>query len=250
SAWLVDPHTLVELYGMPASGTTAVELYLTDVILIVMLVPWLIQVCMRRQSLYFPTFGHIFVFYLFWAILVSLINADSLYLTIFELCRQTLYFLFFVYLINNITTRRQVRSVVWAVFLGLIIGASTVVLFFELGIGRTGASFFAKLHDQTTVTISRGQAYKPGPKAGNENLTLYGEERSFGPAKRGEGSGIQRSQGVFRHPAIPASLCGLTLSIVLTYLIVAQRNRDRILFFTIFVLGITALVLTFSRAGA
>jgi hypothetical protein len=250
SAWLVDPQTLIDLYGQPASGTTAVELYLTDVVLIAMLLPWLARICLTRKPLYFPKSGYVFIFYLAWALLVSLINAESFYLAIFELCREALYLLFFVYLINNITTRLQFRSVVWAVLLGLIIGASTVIIFFELGIGRTGASVFARLHDQV-VTISQGQAYKPGAKAGNENLTLHGMERRLLPANReGEGLEIKRSQGVFRHPAIPASLCGLTLPIVLAYFVAARNNRDRILCFMVFFLGITALVLTFSRAGA
>jgi hypothetical protein len=249
SAWLVDPHTLVDLYGQPASGTTAVELYLTDVVLIAMLLPWLAQVCMRRQSLYFPKIGYLFVFYLAWALLVSLINAESFYLVSFEFCRQVLYFLSFVYLINNVATRLQFRSAVWAVFLAFIIGASTVIVFFVLGIG-TETSIFARLHDQA-VTISQGQAFKPGAKApAGENLTLHDMGRRFGPANGREGSEIKRSQGMFRHPAIPASLCGLTLPIVLAYLIVARTHRDRILYCMVFILGITALVLTFSRAGA
>ncbi len=163
SAWLVDPQTLVDLYGQPASGTTAVELYLTDVVLIAMLLPWLARICLRREKLYFPKIAYLFVFYLAWALLVSLINAESFYLAIFELCRQALYFLSFVYLINNVATRLQFRSAVWAVFLGLIISAGTVIIFFELDIG-TESSVFARLHDQV-VTISQGQAYKPGAKA-------------------------------------------------------------------------------------
>jgi hypothetical protein len=249
SLWLVDPRTLVDLYGQPASGTTAVELYLTDVVLITMLLPWLVRICLRREKLYFPKIAYLFVFYLAWALLVSLINAESFYLAIFELCRQAVYFLSFVYLINNVATRLQFRSAVWAVFFGLIIGAGTVIIFFELGIG-TESSIFARLHDQAVTPISQGQAYKPGAKTSySDNLTVYGTGRRFGLANRGQGSEIKRSQGMFRHPAIPASLCGLTLPIVLAYLIVARTNRDRILFFMVFGLGITALVLTFSRAG-
>src|SRR5207237_5469706 len=120
SAWLVDPQTLVDLYGQPASGTVSLDLYLTDVVLIAMLLPWLARVCMRRDTLYFPNIGYLFVFYLAWSLLVSLINAESFYLSMFELSRQVLYFLSLVYLINNVTTRLQFRSVVWAVFLGFI----------------------------------------------------------------------------------------------------------------------------------
>jgi hypothetical protein len=257
SAWLVDSDTLVDLYGQPASGTTAVELYMTDIVLIAMLLPWLARICLRRETLYFPKIGYLFVFYLFWALLVSLINAESFYLAIFELLRQGLYLLFFVYLINNVATQLQFRSVVLAVLLGLIISAGTVIVFFELGVG-TENSVFASLHDRAVAsspdqaaTSSKSQAYKPGAKhSGNENLTLGGTERRFGLANRADGSEIIRSQGMFRHPAIPASLCGLTLPIVIACLVAARTNRERILLLIVFVLGIAALVLTFSRAGA
>ncbi len=250
SAGMVDSQALVDIYGMPASGTIALEIYLTDIVLVAVLLPWLARLCLRRERLYFPKVGYLFVLYLAWSLLVSLINAVSLYLTIFEFCRQILYFLSFVYLINNVKTGPQFRSAVWAVLLGLIISASTVIIFFGLGIG-TESSVFARLHDQAAVTISQGRAYKPGAKTSdNENLTLHGAGRRFGPANRGQGSEIVRSQGMFRHPGIAASLCGLTLPIVLAYLVVARTNRDRILLFMVFALGITALVLTFSRAGA
>ena len=96
-----------------------------------MLLPWLGRVCLRRTSLYFPKIGYLFVFYLAWALLVSLVNAMSLYLSMFELCRQFLWFLYFVYLINNVSTPLQFRSVVLAALLGFIISAGTVVAFFE-----------------------------------------------------------------------------------------------------------------------
>jgi O-Antigen ligase len=239
SAWLVDPQTLVDKYGMPASGTVSLELYLTDVVLAAMLLPWLARVCLRREGLYFPKIGYLFVFYLAWALLVSLINAESLYLSMFELCREALYFLFFVYLINNVATPLQFRSAVWAVFLGLIISAGTVIIFFKMGIG-TETSAFANLHDQPRTTAGTKAA---GPET--QNLTLNDTGRHLGS----KGSEIKRSQGMFRHPGIPACLCGLTLPIVLAYLMTARTNRDRILFFMVYAWGIIALVLTFSRAG-
>jgi hypothetical protein len=245
SASLVDSLVLVAEYGQPASGTVAIEIYLTDVVLIAMLLPWLARVCVRRERLYFPKIGYIFVLYLAWALMGSLLNADSLYLSIFELCRQTLYLLFFMYLINNVATRPQLRSVAWAGLLGLIISAGSVIIFFERGVG-TENSIFARLHDLPD-TSSQGQAHKPAANSGNENLTLHGIEHRFG--SRGAGSDIVRSQGMFKHPAIAAGMFGLTLPVVLAYLMAARNNRDRILFFVVFAWGLTALVLTFSRAG-
>jgi hypothetical protein len=248
SAWLVDPISLFDLYGAPASGTIAIELYLTDVVLVVMVLPWLARVAMRRETVYFPAIGYLFVLYLIWALLPSLVNAQSFYLTLFELWRQAMYLLFFVYLINNITTRLDLQSVTWAVFVGLIISAGTVVAFFYLGYGSE-ASFTAILKPQ--LAVSKGSGFlSRKPTQLNEVLTLDKESRGLGKQGRVSESATKRSQGIFRHPAIAASVCGLILPIVLAYLVTARRNRDRILLFMVFILGVAGLALTFSRSGA
>jgi len=247
SAWLIDPQTLIDLYGQPASGTTAIQVYLTDVVLIAMVLPWLARVATRRERLYFPAIGYAYVFYLFWALLVSLINAPSLYLAMFEMFRQILYFLSFVYLINNITTRLQLRTVVWGVFIGFIIGAVSVIAFFFLGYG-TKTDFFSFLKPQAQVSSSASSQLARTKPEHSVNLTIGGE--NSGRFSFEKASGIKRSQGIFKHPAIPASLCGLILPIVLAYLVAAKNNRYRLVFITVFVVGLAGLVLTFSRAGA
>jgi len=244
TAWVVSPHTLVDAYGVPASGTLTLELFLTDVVLAAMLLPWLARVCLKRERLYFPNIGYLFVFYLAWALIVSMINAQSLYLSMVELCREALYFMSFVYLINNVATRPQFRSVVLAVFLGLIIGAGSVIIFFEEGIG-TETVAFVSLHDQPGETGT-------STATGAATLTLHNKDQGHGSENNGDvgqGSEIKRSQGMFRHPAIAASLCGLTLPIVLAYLMAARWNRDRILCSAVLAWGLIGLLLTFSRAG-
>ena len=235
SVGIVDSQSLVDKYGEPMSGTTGLEVYLTDVVLAVMLLPWAARVCLRREAIYLPKFGYLFVFYLLWAIIISLVNAESFYLSIFELFRQSLYFLSFVYLINNVSTRRQFQNIVWAIMLGLVISAGSVIVFFERGVG-TDTVAFAGLHDQP-------------PKTRFDTLTLNNSGRSLGSVDGPNEADIKRSQGMFRHPAIAAGLCGLVLPIVLARLVAAQRNSDRILFFLVFVWGFVALLLTFSRAG-
>ena len=247
SMGMVDSQVLVDTYGMPMSGTVGLEIYLTDVVLVAMLLPWLARVCLRRDTLYFPKVGYLFAFYLAWALLVSLINAASFYLSLFELCRQILYFTSFVYLINNISTRLQFRSVVWAVFFGFVISAGSVIVFFERGIG-TDTVAFAGLHDQPT-TSAQNQIGKASNGWAPQSLTLHSANRDLGSISREHGSDIQRSAGIFKHPAIPAGLCGLTLPIVLAYLLAAQNYRDRILLFMVYAWGLVALLLTFSRAG-
>jgi hypothetical protein len=248
SKWLTtaqDPQALVDQYGMPASGTISVTLYLTDVVLMAMLLPWLVRISLRRERFYFPKIGYLFVFYLAWALLVSVINAESFYLSMIALWRETLYFLSFIYLINNVTTRLQFRTVVVAIFLVLIIGAGSVITFFELGIG-TDYIAFSGLRDQPPPAASRFP--KPGKTPVTQNLTVN-IQGGLGSEYRGQGSAIKRSQGIFAHPAVAAALCGLMLPIVLAYLFAARTHRDRILFFMVWVGGVTGLVLTFSRAG-
>jgi hypothetical protein len=252
SKWLSDPEitqNLVDTFGIPY-GATSLEIYLTDVVLAAMLLPWLARVSLRRETLYFPKIGYLFVFYLAWALLVSLINAASFYLWMFELCREALYFLSFVYLINNVSTRLQLRSVVWAVFLGLIIGAGTVIVFFERGIG-TETPAFASLHDESPA-VGSTQTHKTKKESAAQDLPVSANSdggRNLGSMGRGIGSEIKRSQGMFRHPAIAAGLCGLTLPIVLGYLVSARSRWNRIMFFLVYAWGFIALLLTFSRAG-
>jgi hypothetical protein len=248
SAWLVDPQSLVDLYGQPGSGTVAIEPYLTDVVLVVMLLPWLARVAMRRETLYFPAIGYLYVLYLIWGLLAASVNAQLFYLALFEFWRQAMYLLFFVYLINNVTTRLELRSVICAVFVGFIISAGSVVAFFQLGYGPE-VSILSILKEQPAA--SKGVGFKPvKPGHFKQALTVDAQSRDIRQQGEISESAIKRSQGIFRHPAIPASMCGLILPIVLAYLVAARRNRDRILWSMLFILGSAALVLTFSRAGA
>ena len=249
--WLSSPEAsqqLVDTYGMPASGIVGVELFLTDVVLLAMMTPWLARVCLRKERIYFPIIGYFFLLYLAWGMIIALINAASLSLSLFELWRQLLYFLLFLYLVNNVTTPLRLRCVVCAVFLGFIIGAGSVIVWFERGIG-TDTVAFQSLHDQGGEQAA--QSHKPGKKNSDpEVLTLGDSTRTFGFREPGQGSVIKRSQGIFGHPAIPACLCGMILQVVLGYLIVAKTKVHRGLLFIVYVLGLTALVLTFSRGGA
>jgi O-antigen ligase len=249
SSSIVDSEALSKTYGAPMSGTTSLEIYLSDMILIAMLLPWFGRVCLHRTSLYFPKIGYIFVFYLAWALFVSLLNAMSLYLSIFELCRQTLWFLYFVYLINNVSTPLQFRSVVLAALLGFVISAGTVVVFFERGIG-TDTVAFVGLHDEApAISSARPYGAQKGPTPGLGVLTLHTDEQGVGSAVHGNGSEVKRSQGMFRHPGIAAGLCGMVLPVVLAYLLTSRTTRDTVLLILVYALGFLALLLTFSRAG-
>jgi hypothetical protein len=225
--WLADPQVLLEQYGFPGSGNSSVTIYLTDVVLVAMLLPWLAQLCRRQRSLYFPKIGYIFLLYLAWALIVSLIEAKSLYLSIFEWIREILYFIFFLYVINNVVTRAQFRAVVLALLVGLVIESGAVITFFSLGIG-TEFNFFNDL------------LYGRSSRADTTSLAV---------AESGEWKHVARSAGTFTHPSQAAYYFEYILPIVLGCLVAARRVPDRILFATVLGTGCIALVLTFSRSG-
>lgn len=72
TTWLVDPFAVLQDTGLPISGTLSLDLYLTDAILFVMMLPWLLRLCLRRETFYFPKIGYLFVLYLVWSLIVLL----------------------------------------------------------------------------------------------------------------------------------------------------------------------------------
>ena len=238
TSWAVDPFLLLRQYGPTASGTISLDIFLTDAVLLAMLLPWLAELCLKRERFYFPNVGYLFVFYLVLALIVSLAEAESLYLAICEFCRQVLYFLSFVYLINNVVTRTQLRAIVFALFIGLGIVSGTVIAFFALGIG-TETNVFSGLYGDHEGKSTLAATYRYSTM-----YTTLGKQSSTVNE-----STTKRSAGIFTHPAISASFVGLTAPLALAFLTVAQCYRDRILFGAFIASGFLASFLTFSRAG-
>jgi hypothetical protein len=227
SKWLVDPVSLSDQFGPPPSGIISLDFYLTDAVLFAMLLPWLAGLCLRRDSLYFPKIAYFFLLYLAWALIVSLIEAESFYLSILQWCREILYFLSFLYLVNNVATRSQIRAVVLALLVGLVIASGTVNAFFVLDI-RMDASGFSGFY--------KGTREATGPSTSSDISS-----EPLGTTRR--------STGIFGHAAIAAYYLEFTLLIALAHLVATERLRDRILFGLAFISGFIALYLTFSRSG-
>src|SRR5204863_7775846 len=94
--WMVDPVSLSTEFGPPGSEITSIDVYVSDAVLLAMVVVWLARLCQRREDFYFPRLGYLYIIYLAWVLILSLINALSLYMALFEWCRDLLYLLFFV----------------------------------------------------------------------------------------------------------------------------------------------------------
>lgn len=230
SRWIVAPELLIDLYGPPTAGNASFDFYLTDAVLLLIVVHWAIRLCLRQDHLYFPKVGYLFVLYLFWALIGSVTQAETTFVAMLEWCRQVLYFLAFVYLINNVKTRAQLRAIVFALFVGLGLASGSVIGFSAVGVGTDTKAFDMIFSDRNAA----GAKDRPG--------TMY--------AVSGEGAGDpKRSEGMFSHPAIAAAYLGLTVPLALAFLAATQRWREGILFGGFAATGYFASYLTFSRAG-
>jgi hypothetical protein len=223
--WLADPHILFQQFGMPGSGTFGIDIYVADLVLAAMLLPWLAELCQKRCKFYFPPIGYLFILYLIWAMIGSVLEAPSFYLALFQWCREILYFVFFLYIVNNVVTTAQFRAVVTGLVVGLIIESIIVIVCFQLNIGT----------DITNFQLT--------PDSGSDKVGY------IPVSETGSWSKVPRATGTFAHPAMTAYYIGYILPIVLAFAAAARQSRDRILFGAIFAGGCIALVLTFSRAG-
>jgi len=226
--WLADPYELFQQYGLPASNTFGVDLYITDFVLVLMLLPWLAELCRRQENFYFPKLGYIFLLYFVWAMFGSLLEAPSFYLAIFEWFRELLYFVFFLYVVNNVVTAAQFRAVILALFVGLAIESVIVIAAFQFDIGTKISIILQKVSGEDT-------------KVGTAGTVPVAESGSW--------SSVKRSTGTFMHPAMTAYYLGYIVPIVLAYFVAARRRWERVLFGALFSAGCLALVLTSSRAG-
>ena len=225
--WLVNPLDLLDLAG---PGTISLDVYLTDVVLVALLLPWLARVALRLESFYFPKFAYLYVLYLAWALIPSVIAAESHYRAIFEWLRQIIYFLYFIYLINNVRTLVHIRTILLALFIGLASHSAIVITFFQLGIG-TETDVFSSLYRKRDV-----------PNKDEGPLVLH-------QSQSGQGSSVARSTGAFSHPALAAYYFEYILPIVLAFLFAVGRIWPRILLAMLFGLGVLATFVTFSRSG-
>lgn len=219
----VDPVSLSTTYGPPASEITSIDIYASDAVLFAMVIVWLARLCQRRERFYFPRVGYLYLIYLVWGLLLSLVNAEALVLSIFEWCRDLLYLLSFVYLVNNVVSRAQLRAVTFALLTGLAVASVSIVGFFDLGV-RTNSVLFAR----DTATTE--------PLNPHESST----DSEWG---------IKRSSGIFSHGAVAAYYLEFTLFVGLAAFLTAKRRGPWLLYGGLFGLGCIALYLTFSRSG-
>ena len=230
TSWIEYPPDLVREYGLPATGTLSITLFLTDLILFAMLPPWFARLALRQEKLRFPKIGGLYLLFLALSMINSLIVAPSVYLAICECYRQCVYFLTFLYLANNVVTQRQFRAVILGLFAGLMISTFTVIGFSYFRIGPESYAY-SWLYSQST----QGASVKDQEELPSE---VSHQERS-----------IKRSAGIFTHPAQAAYYIEYLVPLALALGVMSTRIAIRWVALILATAGCVAIYLTFSRSG-
>jgi hypothetical protein len=225
TSWLVDPIELGAKFGIPPNGNLSIHLHLSDLILIAMMIPWLLRVLTHRQRLYFPAIGYLAMGYLLWALFASLTRSVSLTLTMFELFHQTVYFVMYLFVVNNIDRRGMVKAVIQGCLAALVLESIVIIVTFS---SQSFAFFGGGVYD-IDASQQTSEEYRTETKAGD---TL-----------------IVRSRGTFNHPAAAAAFLHFLLPLSLMLAIARPRPTQKLLYGSLFALGVVALILTFSRSA-
>ena len=114
----VDSQALIDMYGMPMSDTIGLEVYLTDVVLLAMLLPWLARVCLRRTTAVFPKSCLPIFFLSCWALLISLADAPSFNIVNIRIVPRMRLFLVFRIFDQQRVNSAAVRGVIYAILSG------------------------------------------------------------------------------------------------------------------------------------
>jgi len=230
TTWMAAPWILFETYGFPASGNLSINFYLSDVILCILLLPWVCRLFLRQEKLFFPALCYLPLVYFGWTAISSLMQAVSLHLSFFEWVRQLCYFLSLVYIANNITSLKHVRGIIFTLTMALLLQASIVLVVFQF---QTSAYLFSGLYRERSE----------GGDAHRERHLYTSEEKS------GSGDRLLRSKGTFAHSANAAYYFEYLLPLMLVLSISHNNLRGRLVYFLCFTMGCAALMLTFSRSG-
>lgn len=223
---LIHPVDLLMRFGLPPTGNLSIDLYPSDLILLALMMVWILRVANRKEVFYFPKVTYFAVAYFGWAIISSLIKAPSLYLSAFELARQGMYFLTFLYIANNVNTRKLARGIIFACMLGLCVEAVAIIVSYGLG---SYPFVFEGFYRSERDIADLGESYNTETKPGEEMIV--------------------RSRGTFNHPGGAALYLEFMLPLAAALFLAIPGWKKKLMYLALFALGMTGLFLTFSRAA-
>lgn len=210
----------LDLVALTPTSQLVPEIRLSDLVLAVLLLSWMVRLAQHRASLYFPRLSLLFVAFLIWSALSSM-QAERPYLGFVELTNQVRYFVIFLYVINNVRGRRMLMVIGCVLLALLALQSATTGARYAFGFGMVAAGTFGRTDVVDTsqhLNVVRGG----------------GGKRAFGtvPSPRGTAGHL-----LLLLPWAPL--------VALHY----RRRWISVSCLALFTAGTVALVLTYSRAA-
>lgn len=176
------------LHVMDALGLVAVtptsqlvpEIRLSDLVLGVLLLVWMVRLARHRATLIFPRVSLIFIAFLIWSA-ISTLRAEHPYLGFVELTNQVRYFVIFLYAVNNVKDPRMLMLVGCVLLTILALETAATGARYKFGFGLVAAGSFGRADAVDTsehLNIERGGGGKrafgtvPSPRGTAGHLLL------------------------------------------------------------------------------
>jgi putative inorganic carbon (HCO3(-)) transporter len=219
---------LVLRYGFPIGELPGPVLYLSDLPFIVLLVCWAYDLIIRKEKIYFPRSNWLALAFITWSGL-SVIKAPHFSLAVFELIRMIKLYLLYLYAANNLRSRETIKVLINFFLLGVIVQG---MLCLAQYLTKDPGILLNKLLGNSGIMTSEF-AKKLDP--------FFSISESGGAGIRASGTaGAGNAEALYFEYLIP---------IAFTLFLATRRFRDRVLETAAWALGLSGLVVTFSRGG-
>lgn len=210
--------------GMPWGSLPALIITLSDLSFLLLLVIWFLEILTKKKTIYFPKYSYLALAFVGWSSL-SLLRAPYPSFSFFELIRQIKFLIIYVYIINNIDSKRAIKMVVVFLLIGAFIQGVMTVGTYQL---QSTSHVFGDVFGDARVS-SRSEG-------------LFDVVSEAGPqVRRGTSSvGVGGDTAKYFEFMLP-------LALVLTLTVSGFKNK--MFYSTIFIVGLFAMYYTFSRGG-
>lgn len=209
--------------GVPGGASPAPVVFFSDIILFILIIIWATRLVFQKEKLFLPKPAIFLAAFIFWAGL-SFVNSVNFSYSGFELLRLVKFFLIYIFIANNIKSKKDVRTLVVCLAVGVILQGIVCTLQYKF---------------QTSMSIT-----------GFNYLTEVVEDKpQYGTIFYGDEDGIIRGSGTVGSFNVQAMYFELLLPLLLCMAIIFRKNLKGFLFAAAFVSACIGLVFTFSRGG-
>lgn len=219
--------SFVESYGFPVGELPGPVLYLSDLPFMVLMAQWLFELLTRKQKLFLPKSNWIAVAFVVWSGL-SLTKADDMASAFFDLLRLTKLYVLYLYVANNVRSKETIGTLMKFLLLGVILqGLLCLYQYLAQDIG-----------------------YVLARVSGQQELYTEGVLQEMDPSFNISGeSQIRRASGTVGPTNSQAQFFEFLLPVALLMWLTVKRSRTYLFYFASFFLGLSGLIVTFSRGG-